>query len=51
MTPDTYIHIPETDNYWKLENKYREYAAINQSIHWSDSKSMDQHIYIHKKQD
>jgi len=49
MTPDTYIHIPETDNYWKLENKCRENAAINQSIHWSDSKSMDQYIYIHKK--
>jgi len=33
MTPDTYIHIPETDSCWKLENKYRENAAINQSIH------------------
>jgi hypothetical protein len=32
MMPDTYIHIPKTDNYWKLEKKYRENAAINQFI-------------------
>jgi hypothetical protein len=46
----TYIHIPETDSYWKLQKRHQENKSIKQSFNQAMTPSVSTLTLLNPKE-